>query len=244
MIGTEFFDEEERCQVRAIYDELVRTGKLEKHLPEESRVVRELSSNPAKAKPGELAATDKADTSAKPLQTIESKASVNKSVARTDLSPLPKREAASVAKPARFYLAPADDLEAAPSIGPKTAELLAKQKLLTVGDFLKADPRQTAERLGLRHISTDDICDWQDQARLVCDIPELRGHDAQLLVACDYRTAAAVAEASAPKLLQQVEEVAATSEGQRILRSQKKPDLAEVEQWIGHARSTRTARAA
>ena len=84
----------------------------------------------------------------------------------------------------KFYLEQSDALEAAPSIGPKTAERFIKIGVETVGDFLVQTAESMAPKINYKRISVDVIRQWQQQARLVCRIPNLRGHDAQLLVAC------------------------------------------------------------
>lgn len=94
------------------------------------------------------------------------------------------------------------------------------------------------------NIKPDTIRDWQDQAKLVCQIPNLRGHDAQILVACGYRDPAVVAEAAIEALLTEASEFAESSAGQRVIRSGKAPDREEVTDWIrwaGHARLLRAA---
>lgn len=73
---------------------------------------------------------------------------------------------------------------------------------------------------------------WQDQARLCCEILNLRGHDAQILVACGYRTTNSVATADAEKLTQAAVAIATSPEGQRVLRGCKVPDFEEVSGWI------------
>jgi hypothetical protein len=90
----------------------------------------------------------------------------------------------------------------------------------------------------------DTIQDWQDQARLVCDIPNLRGHDAQILVACGWRTAADVVSLDASQALAIVEPFMATREGKRIVRSSRHPDLAEITDWIASAAHGQASKAA
>ena len=93
----------------------------------------------------------------------------------------------------RTYLSENDDLEAAPSIGPKTAERMSAAGLFTVGDFLAQDPEELAEALDDPHFDAETLLEWQEQARLVIAVPGLRGTHAQLLVGAGYRTAQAVA---------------------------------------------------
>ena len=144
----------------------------------------------------------------------------------------------------RFYLNRSDDVEAAPSIGPKTAQRLATVGVYSVDDLLNADPASVAERLDNRRISADTITQWQAQARLVCTVPELRGHDSQILVACGVTDSEQLSGKRPADLFGVVGPFADTSEGERIVRGGKKPDLEEVSDWIRFAQQARSLRAA
>ena len=144
-------------------------------------------------------------------------------------------------RPARAYLAAGDDIEAAPSIGPKTAERLIAVGLIKVADLLAADPERTATAIGLRHITAQTIRDWQDQARLVMEVAGLRGTHAQLLVGAGFRNAAAVAEADPVALSAAILAFATTREGERVLRSGDAPDIERIRQWIASAATARAA---
>lgn len=138
----------------------------------------------------------------------------------------------------RFYLEPSAAVVDAPSIGPKTAERLHSINIATVGQLLSANAEQAAVQLG-NPAATAVIRDWQDQARLVCTVPNLRGHDAQFLVACQIRTANQLRGSQPQQLLQQVSDYLTTTAGQRLLRGGAPPDLAEVTEWIVAARDAR-----
>jgi len=144
----------------------------------------------------------------------------------------------------RFYLNTSDPIESAPSIGPRTAERLERIGIHTVADFLRADPVATAERLNHRYIKAETIRQWQQQTILVCRVPQLRGHDAQILVACGIVDPETLASTDPAVLWETVEPFSETAEGKRIIRSGKTPDFAEVYSWIqwaGHARQLRAA---
>ena len=144
----------------------------------------------------------------------------------------------------RFYLSREQDVEDAPSIGPKTAKRLAKVGIRTVADLLNADPESTALEIKASHIKAETIAAWQHQARLVCQIPELRGYGAQLLVACGMTLPEQIARTRADSLVSQVLSFCNTKEGQRILRSGDAPKREKIAEWVelaGHSRSLEAA---
>jgi hypothetical protein len=139
----------------------------------------------------------------------------------------------------RFYLHRDSAVVDAPSIGARMAERLRAVGVVTVDDLLSSDPDELAEQLDHRRIDAAVIAGWQHQAILVCRIPMLRGHDAQLLVAAEITTPEEVAEYEAEDLLALVDPIARSNEGKRILRGGKRPDLDEVREWIHYARQHR-----
>ena len=114
----------------------------------------------------------------------------------------------------------------------------------TVEDLLSIAPDRLAEKLSHRRITTSIIQQWQAQSRLMCQIPELRGHDAQILVACHIITPESLAVQKPAELFAVVEPFSRTKEGERIIRTGRKPDLAEVTEWIQWAANARSLRAA
>lgn len=144
----------------------------------------------------------------------------------------------------RFFLSRSSQVESAPSIGPRTAESLAGLGIRTVDDLLTISPERLAEQLHHRRITAHVVQQWQAQARLMCQVPELRGHDVQLLVACGITDPEDLARRKPAELLALVGPFADTREGERIIRNGRKPDLSEVTDWIGWATSARAFRAA
>jgi len=144
----------------------------------------------------------------------------------------------------RYYLDLQDHVEAAPSIGPKTAERFEKIGVVSVSDFLKQTAESMATKLQYKRITAEVVRQWQHQTRLVCRIPNLRGHDAQLLVACNFTEPEKIATMQPRQLLNIIGSFADTKEGMRIIRSGKRPDLAEVTDWITWAAQTRSLQAA
>lgn len=185
----------------------------------------------------------------RPLATLEAAAAtasapgVELSPAPLDI-PAPMIETAPAATKLRFNLQPESAVEAAPSIGPTTAKRLQAVGIVTVADLISRDPEQIAERLQYRRITADNIRTWQHQARLMCRVPELRGHDAQVLVACGITDPDAVAAMSPQTLFNVVGPFVATRDGQRLLRSAKTPDLAEVTDWIRWSQNSRALKVA
>ncbi len=167
----------------------------------------------------------------------------NSSEATADLRKRPESSSETLANH-KFYLNLSDPVEAAPSIGPKTAERFIAIGVHTIHDFLATTAEFMAERIDFKRISADVIRAWQAQARLVCCVPNLRGHDAQLLVACGVKEAEQLAQMNPRKLFSLVGPFADTKEGLKIIRSGKKPDLDEVTDWIEWAHHTRPLQAA
>ncbi len=167
---------------------------------------------------------------------------------RLTVVPLPPREPSVLSRAAppaaaesRFHLTLDHDVVDGPTIGPKTAERLYPHGIKTVGDLLKAEPAALAGLLNNRHIMPETVADWQDQARLVCSVPGLRGTHAQLLVGAGYRSAHAIAVAEADKLCADVLAFAASANGQRLLRNGDPPDIEKIKGWLEAALSVKAA---
>lgn len=144
----------------------------------------------------------------------------------------------------RFHLETSDAVVDAPSIGARLAERLQTLGIQTVEDLLRADPAALAKRLDNRRITAETVRQWQQQTSLACRIPELRGHDAQILVACGVTQPEQLAQMDAAVLWTRVEAVVASPEGKRIIRQGQAPDREEVANWIrwaAHARSLKAA---
>jgi predicted flap endonuclease-1-like 5' DNA nuclease len=135
----------------------------------------------------------------------------------------------------RFYLEPITNVVHAPSIGPKTAKRLANSGIHTVADLLAADPVETARKLAVKNLTPEAVRSWQRQAQLVCQIPQLRQHDAQILVGSGFTRAEQIAEMQPQDLLARVTAYCATPPAERILGENAPPDLALVTKWISRA---------
>ncbi|MFT5525421.1 MAG: energy-coupling factor transporter ATP-binding protein EcfA2 [Pirellulaceae bacterium] len=144
----------------------------------------------------------------------------------------------------RFFLELSSPIVDAPTIGAKTAERLEEIGVYSVQDLLNVDADELAERLNNRRMNADTIRQWQAEATLVCRVPQLRGHDAQILVACDLTDVDTVAEMEPNSLWGLVQPLIDSKKGQRIIRNGKVPDLDEIRGWIASAQQARSLRAA
>jgi predicted flap endonuclease-1-like 5' DNA nuclease len=288
LIARRIADKEECRLIERMYDELLATGTVEKHLAEDDRAVRELhaqevlAKRPAPAhvskvfpfKPREQVVTrvaekraasnpsgsnvvalrasqspagdeDRADTVAASASS-RPKAGLTERLERVTAAP--PREPKPEARPAtvtaaepRYYLTLDSDVVDGPSIGPKTVERLAPHGIRTIRDLMRAEPVALAVLVDTRHITPEAIADWQDQARLVCTVPGLRGTHAQLLVGAGYRSADTIAAAEAEKLCADVLAFAASKDGQRVLRNGDAPDIERIKGWLEAAQSVKAA---
>jgi hypothetical protein len=186
--------------------------------------------------------SDKA-TQAPPLQPRRARAGLSERLDK--VTAMPPKGSARTPTPttgtARLHLSLDQDVVHGPSIGPKTAERLYPHGIRTVQDLIKADPVVLAVLVNNRHITAEAISSWQDQARLVCTIPGLKGTHAQLLVGAGYTTADALASAEPEKLCADVLNFAMTTAGQRLLRNGDPPDIEKIKSWLEAARSIKAA---
>lgn len=141
----------------------------------------------------------------------------------------------------RLYLKVSDDIEAAPSIGPKTAARFEAIGLYKVSDLLNADPETTAAELKTRHITSKTIVEWQHQARLVCTLPGIRGGHAQLLVGAGLLSVEAIARTDPGEAMAAILKFAQTSAGQSVLRDGQPPDLEKIHSWVKNAQNASQA---
>ena len=233
--------------VNRIRREVLRTGKALKSLPADDKVVRakhaeevlrvplaELDATPARATGTKHGTGEEARLRRR--RRPRTRAPVRIEIPEAETVSPPAAASASSERVSRD-----SSVERAPSIGPKTAARLAKVGIVTIGDLLSADPDVASGRLATRWITVDVFRDWQAQARLVLEVDRLFGHDAQILVALGVRDADTLAREDARALLDRVKPFAESSEGQRIIRSGKTPDLEEVSNWIDWARKKERA---
>jgi predicted flap endonuclease-1-like 5' DNA nuclease len=242
----------DRETVRRMYDELEATGTVDHNLPEDDRTVRDLHAAEVLAPRAIALAQARASRLAEPpspplappveTRVVSSEPRAEKLadiVTRPPVAirPAPEIKSEPPSGSPRTYLAASDDLEAAPSIGPKTAARLAAIGITTVGQFLEHEPGEMASLLGERFLTTQVLSEWQDQARLVMSVPGLRGTHAQFLVGAGYRDANAIIAADAGKLCADVLHFAGSTNGQRLLRDGDPPDIEKIRGWIALAQN-------
>lgn len=114
----------------------------------------------------------------------------------------------------------------------------------TIDDLMNMTADRISEKLSHRRLTPQVIQQWQHQSRLMCQIPELRGHDAQILVACGITTPEGLAGQNPASLWAIVEPFSSTKDGAQIIQNGRKPDLAEVAEWVQWAANARAFKAA
>ncbi len=144
----------------------------------------------------------------------------------------------------KFYLDIESPVVDAPSIGPRMAERLLPLRIATIGDLVAANAESVATQLADRAVSPEIVQQWQHQVLLVCRVPNLRGHDAQLIVGCGLLTAEQLAASDSSELFSKVVRFVSSKQGVRVLRGSSAPDMAEVSDWIQWAQNCRAVRAA
>ena len=225
-------DKADRVAVQKIWDELQQTGKVINSLPEDDRTIRA-----AHAK--EVLGITLEQLDAQPVRKAGSQ---HESGLAETISINKARDSAKSSL--RFYLELDSPVVDAPSIGPKTAARLHQIDIHTVEQLVDANPDDAADQLDQSWITEDVFIGWQQQATMMCRVPGLRGHDAQLLVEVGVTRPEELANVDANDLLAKLTALAETAQGERILRSSNPPDLDEVERWIGFASQARILRAA
>ncbi|MEQ1715490.1 MAG: DUF4332 domain-containing protein [Hyphomicrobium sp.] len=155
---------------------------------------------------------------------------------RVAAPPASERESERETSQRRFYLTAVDNLERAPSIGPKMAARFEALGIKTVADFLAHAPDDMAELLDDKRIDAETLTEWQDQAQLVMEIAGLRGTHAQLLTGAGYRAAQDVADADAVAFSADILKFATSDPGKRILREGNAPDIEKIRGWVSAAK--------
>jgi hypothetical protein len=125
----------------------------------------------------------------------------------------------------------------APAIGAKIAARLEAIGIKTIGDLIDADPQAIAAMLAQRWCNAQTVIDWQAMAQLAIDVQAVGEQDAQILIACGIRDAAALAGEDARALQDRLEDFLASDAGKRIVRSGHAPKSAKIDAWIAGAKT-------
>lgn len=239
-------DAEDRRAVEAIYDELRTSGKVERCLPEDDRAVRDLHRMEVleHRRIGPVETALAAARAERRLEQVQHTDTAPGAVRLLPAAPLPMAEirvplSSRAAAEPRYRLTPADEVEKAPSIGARTAARLIQAGIASVGDLLAADPLDLATRLDARGIGEGQVRDWQDQARLLCEIAGLPARFAPPLVAVGIRTRRAVADMSAGEIRALLVLFCQTEPGQKLHGCQALPTIEEVQTWVAAAKAGR-----
>lgn len=229
-------DAEDRRIVAAMYDELIATGRVEATLPEDDRVVRD-------AYAAEVEAPRQAQRARERAAALTGNSAPEPVVAARPAEPeaQPERLSTLTSPRQKHYLALSDNIERAPTIGPRSAKRLEPLGIKTVSDFLSASVYLAAGAFNSKNVTPETILLWQDQCRLMLDVPGLRGSHTELLAGAGYRTAQSLVEAEETKLCADVLAFATTSAGKRILREGAPPDIERIKGWLATARHARAA---
>ena len=209
----------------------------------EPTVVSELAPTTASTSAHDTAHDDDNTVSARSRSRRRSSRTTSTPNARRNTStqrPQRRRAARAATESLRFHLNRADAVVDAPSIGARTADKLRLAGVTTVGDLLSAKAATLAAKLDDSRISAETIELWQAQTTMCCCIPEIRGHDAQILVACGIADPKALSAMKAEALWDVVGPFAKSTDGKRIIRGGKAPDLDEVRDWIRWAQQARS----
>jgi len=225
-------DFREKRAVRAMYQELQKSGRVDKTMPADERAVRKLYAT-------EVLGVSEKELAEEPLGEI---GSYHGEGPNEELERKPRQSPDQFKL--KYFLQTDSDVVDSPSVGPKTAKRLRKVGVCTVAQLISADADELAGQLKAKHITGELIRAWQSQAELVTRVPNLCGHDAQLLVGCQYDQPTVIQDADADELLSDVVKFSQSREGKRVLRSTKAPDRDEVELWIEWAHHSRPLRAA
>ncbi len=243
-------DYSEQRAVKAVLREYESTGIVRKNLPAEVKqvavhrqkdLIAEQNTSPSRAQPRPVSPQMSAPQSTGTAQTHTPVQETAKPATTQPAASAPthtkEQNAAPKSTSRRDRVTRASDLVDAPSIGPKTAKRFEKIGIHTIGQFLDAAASTMRADLDTRWITETLLVQWQEQAQMVCDVPELCGYKAQLLVEAGCRDAASLAASTPSELFGRVDAVCHSIDGQRILRSSTPPQQAEIAEWIAAAQN-------
>jgi hypothetical protein len=217
-----------RAPIKAMHREWTTTGTIDATLPDSARALRDAYELEVLKKPPrklEALATKPQPSLAKQ---IEGAAPKPKSSPRPLVSPSPRPATTD-----RVTLT--SPLTALPSITSKLLPRIESLGVTTVEELLKTNADDLAACLH-PDATAADVAEWQDEARLCCEIASLSLAEAQLLAACGVSDSSDLAALSPIELWELVIPVAESPDGRRVLKGQKAPSLDVVTGWIDAAK--------
>jgi predicted flap endonuclease-1-like 5' DNA nuclease len=238
----------QRQIVRSIHREFRQTGRVETHLPEEIRRIREAYRHEVRGTPTAVRPADGSSPSAgreaPPPSPAAAPASPSETPRLLPVASTTPRPSRRQTPPPKFHLELDDPVADVPAIGPKTARKLQQVGIPCVEVLLEHSPSDIVALLETSTITVEEIRAWQQQARLMCQVPGLGGHAALMLVACGIASPEQLAEADPAHLHQAIVRFVATPTARRLLRPLHPPDKRTVREWVRWAVHSRPLRAA
>ena len=246
-------------RLEAMSDELELTGRVDESLPREQREIRrlygeavlhDLSADWAACKPeasigAHYGKGAPARYRSNRLRTgpatvrVTSLASERVGLAIAGRFPVQQPQRGQGDEPTILRFVPrlnkASPIEDFPAVTAKMANRLRAAAIDTVGDLVAADPDLLADRLRLRQGGPHTIMDWQAIAGLCCQIPQLSGCEASLLVAAGIRHPGELAIQSPREILARVS-AAADRGGECRLMMASRVELRDIERWQASCR--------
>jgi hypothetical protein len=115
-----------------------------------------------------------------------------------------------------YYLTREAPLAEFPVLGNDTAATFAGMELRTVEDLLTADATEVSRGLRRAGVSAEAVQLWQRHMSLMCFLPGVSLGDAQVLVACEIGSPAALYTVDVPRLAAAVAEFLSSERGRRF----------------------------
>jgi len=251
-------DHVERKVVADICREVQATGRASKTLPQGERLVRE-----AHAKEILGISLDKLDQqTVAPTGQLHGRMSLTKAKIRLANQQSRKPSRATKTRGDRGRLPNTNSLEEyvsktrhcpvdgtsalleVPFIDRQAVQTLQTRGIHTVTQFIALDAQQVVHQCAPCSLDPKTIQQWQIQLRLVCSIPNLGSHAAQILVGCGFTSAAEIADATSAEMTSLLEDFRQSNEGSHLLQSGPFPDTTLIRDWIRGASKARQSKAA
>lgn len=127
-------------------------------------------------------------------------------------------------------------------LGPRAAGQLATVGIRTVAELLAANTEMAAMRLSKSTMTVEVLAEWQNEAALVLQLPELPSEAARFFAAAGIGSAERAKILTPTELLAALESAQKRSEG--WLAKIALPSVGAISEWITLAQNTEKLRAA